>query len=317
VEVGPDVDRLESLQNSVETEKHRDPSTLDSVRRAMAAVSKIGEHQYKAFIDRISHSMVFTLHHAPGCNPSVGTGVLVHVGERVYIVSALHNFTVAGDGSPEIIQTWNETRFKFRDGGVLNFREHLNLPEEELLLRPGVQLSTGRPPLIDRRFDLIAVRLEPREVISNDVYSIDAKERIYSGEIKAGASLITVGMPYAGGVKLSDGTTVFYPHTDHVRHDPHIDASNMPHSYAPEDHLLYKYSNHLDGIDPGGYSGAPVWSNYEVDETAVWSAKPVIVGIALDYYRRRKLLQAVRIKHLMNLFEADTSATAFRRPATA
>jgi hypothetical protein len=118
-------------------------------------------------------------------------------------------------------------------------------------------------------------------------------------------------------VRLPNGKTVFYPHTDHVQHDPNIDDSHLPQSYSPEDHLLYHYSNHLDGIDPGGYSGAPVWSSYDVEQTAVWSARPAIVGIALRYHRSRNLLEAVRIKHLSALLEADRPSAEAPAPAVA
>ena len=109
----------------------------------MTSISRIGEHQYKAFIDRISHSMVFTLHATSGSRTSVGTGFLVSFAKHTYIVSALHNFTLQGDGSPEIIRTWNETRFKFRDAAALKFRERLENPEAELLLVPGIQLAAA------------------------------------------------------------------------------------------------------------------------------------------------------------------------------
>jgi hypothetical protein len=283
----------------------------------MTSISRIGEHQYKAFIDRISHSMLFTLHVNSGSRVSVGTGFLVSFAEHTYIVSALHNFTLQGDGSPDIIRSWNETRFKFRDAGALRFRERVENPEAELLLVPGIQLAASRPPLIDRRFDIIAVHLEAGEVLSNEVYPIELEDCIYNGEIRPGASLITVGMPYAGRVSSPHGKTVFYPHTDHVQHDPNIDDSNLRQSYSPEDHLLYHYGNHLDGIDPGGYSGAPVWSSYDVDQTAVWSARPAIVGIALRYYRNRNLLEAVRIKHLPALLEADRPSAETPSPAVA
>jgi len=260
---------------------------------------------FRLFVDRISYSMVFLLHDSLNFGPSVGTGFLVGLGGHTYIASALHNFAFQGEGPIDVLRTWNETKFKFRDKGPLQFRESLDIPEEEFVLLPGVTLSADSSMLIDKKRDLIAVRVEPGGVIPRHVYPVELKEGGYTGEIESGASLITVGMPFAGRVKLRSGPTVFYPHTDHVRFDPNISPVGLPHSYDPKDHILYRYSNELEGIGPKGYSGAPVWSNNSGGPESIWSVQPAIVGIALEYYKKRQLIQAVRIKHLLDLLQSE------------
>jgi hypothetical protein len=259
----------------------------------------------RLFIDRISHSIVFLLHDASRFGPSVGTGFIVSFGGCIYIVSARHNFTFQGENTSDIVRTWHETKFKFRDRGTLQFHENRDIPEENFVLVSGKKFSTHTLVLISKKHDLIAVRLEPDEVVADQVCPFELRDGAYSGDIKVGASLITVGMPFAGRIKLRSGPTVFSPHFDHVRYDPDISPAGLPHLYRAEDHILYHYSNEQDGISPSGYSGAPVWANNGPDVEGVWSVQPAIVGIALEYYKRRQLIRAVRIGHLIDLLESD------------
>jgi hypothetical protein len=261
---------------------------------------------FQAFVDHISHSMVFLLHDSAAFGPSVGTGLLVAFGGKTYIVSARHNFTFQGESGADIARTWNETKFKFRDKGGLRFHATLDIPESSFVLVPGIQFSANSSILISKKHDLIAVQLERDEVMSDQVYSVDLEKSAFTGEIASGASLITIGMPFAGRVKLSSGKTVFYPHTDHVRHEPDLNPEGLPQSYRPEDHIIYRYNNERDGISPKGYSGAPVWANNKDPESeGIWSAQPMIVGIALEYYKKRELIRAVRIKHLIDLLQTE------------
>ena len=138
---------------------------------------------------------------------------------KTYIVSARHNFTFQGDSGADIARTWNETKFKFRDKGGLRFHASLDVTESSFVLIPGIQFSANSSILISKKHDLIAVQLERDEVMSDQVYPVDLEKSAFTGEIASGASLITIGMPFAGRVKLSSGKTVFYPHTDHVRYE--------------------------------------------------------------------------------------------------
>jgi hypothetical protein len=128
--------------------------------------STAGAMMYKAFIDRISHSMVYLLHDSPAAGATCGTAFLASLNGSTYIVSALYNFTHQGKTKTDIFRTWNETRFKFRDRGTLRFREDGEIPAGDFVLVPGVRVSARTLVLINKVHDIIAVRLEPGEVLS-------------------------------------------------------------------------------------------------------------------------------------------------------
>lgn len=271
----------------------------------MAEESEIATLQGQAFIDSVSHSMVYLLHYDAARRPASGTAVLVSLGGETYIASALHNFDLGKTGEvAAIIKTWTETSFSFRDAGTLQFHNRHALPNK-LRLDQGTRVAITGDPLINREFDLIAVRLDPRAPIPLDSYPIDLEQRIYTGTIKAGASLTTVGMPMTGALKIEGGPSVLYPHTFSVGFDPNVPMPAVRSEYKSDNYLLYSYTNHFHKVNPAGYSGAPVWSTFDVDAEAIWSANPVIVGIALKHLPTSKLILAVRAQHLVALLQSD------------
>src|SRR5580658_7451291 len=115
----------------------------------MATEAEIAELQGQAFIDSISHSMVYLLHHDSAGKPASGAAVLVSLGGHTYLASALHNFDLKKTGDIEaIIRTWNETSFSLRDGGTLQFHNRLAIPGK-LRLDQGAKLAITSEPLIN------------------------------------------------------------------------------------------------------------------------------------------------------------------------
>jgi hypothetical protein len=160
--------------------------------------------------------------------------------------------------------------------------------------------------LTDPDHDLIAVRLEPGEVVSEHVYPIELESSAHTGEIPESAPLITLGMPFSGAMTLPDGRNALYPHTFEVPYDPAIASTiSLPARLNREDYIFYRYENLEGGVEPGGYSGAPVWSLRTVRGNELWYPKPVVIGIVLRHHESRNAIRAVRIQHLLNLLQLD------------
>jgi hypothetical protein len=70
------------------------------------------------------------------------------------------------------------------------------------------------------------------------------------------------------------------------------------------------YSLAQDGIEPNGFSGAPIMVPKEPSAGELWTASPYVVGVALRYFKkntRRKddLLMAVKISTVIDLLKTD------------
>jgi hypothetical protein len=277
---------------------------------------EINKQQGRAFVDSVSHSMVYLLHQELGGPPSSGAAVLLRFKGRTFIVSALHNFDFQGRNRAALTRTWNETQFKFRDEGTLAFHSGRELPAR-YNVQHGARLATDRHMLTNTDHDLIAVRLEEGEVVSEHVYPIELENSAHTGEIHEGAPLITLGMPFSGAMRLPDGRNVLYPHTFEVPYDPALASTiSLPARLNREDYIFYKYENVEGGVEPGGYSGAPVWSLHAVSDKELWYAKPVVVGIVLRHHESRNAIRAVKVQHLVDLFLSDDAPADAEAAAT-
>jgi hypothetical protein len=270
------------------------------------------KQQDEALINNLSHAMVYLLHQAPGVPTANGTAVLVRRGGYTYIASALHNFDPKRTEDPEVVmKTWDRTTFNFRDGGTLKLHHNPSLPDRPRL-DPGTKLTGKRFFLRNEKFDLIALRLAPSEMIPADARPIELQESQYAGEIRTGEALITIGTPFEGAIQAPTGHRVLYPHKFEVPYDPEVPKPRIPNEYKSNNYLLYPYANHLEGVGPGGYSGAPVWSLQETEAKALWSVKPMIVGIVLRHFETANLILAVRIQHLIALLGTDSASSEDR-----
>ena len=79
--------------------------------------------------------------------------------------------------------------------------------------------------------------------------------------------------------------------------------------YSPN-YFFMPYSLTQDGIDPHGFSGAPIIVNKEPSAGELWTASPHVVGIALRYFKKNSLrstdlLMAVKISAVIDLLISD------------
>jgi hypothetical protein len=277
------------------------PDTLDL---DMAKDFEIAKLQGQAFIDNLGQSMVFLFHVDHAGKPGSGAAVLVSLGGCTYLATALHNFVVEEkDDIASIVEVWNETKFHVREVPLL-FHDPLFVPPNSAAHK-STDTTTARRPFIDRAFDLIAVRLKPEEIPPH-VHPIDLEHRTYVGEVEAGAVLTTLGLPI-GGAQRSEHGPKLVPYKFSTQFDPNVPKPNVSSKDRSDDYLLYPYTGN---VGAPGYSGAPVWISLNADTDPLWKANPLIVGIVLKRFRTSGLIQAVRIKHLITLLEADISPEA-------
>ena len=75
-------------------------------------------------------------------------------------------------------------------------------------------------------------------------------------------------------------------------------------NYSPS-YFYMPYSLTQDGINPHGFSGAPVFVNKEPAPDGVWSVSPHMVGIVQRFSRKKGILIVRKISTLIDLLNTD------------
>jgi hypothetical protein len=267
-----------------------------------------GKHQIDALTQRFSRGVGFFIVPTPSeGKPSPGTGLLGQFRGKEYLVSALHNFFHDVGGKDQVIQSWEATRFKFRDDAPLDRVESLNQAVSRVKSEYGLTLPLSLPEglLIDAKHDLIAVRINPSlEEIAHAEF-VNLESECFTRELTTGLSLLVVGVTLSSQVNVPGPGPTLVPQLDHVRFDSDLDTSGTTHDcYLPE-YFFMPYSLTQDGIDPHGFSGAPVFVNKEPSPGGLWTASPHVVGMVLRYFRKNDLLVAVKISTVIDLLNTD------------
>lgn len=276
----------------------------------LSAPSPEGRHQVDAIIQRVSRAIGFFIVPTPGAGePSPGTGTLVQLRKRKYFVSALHCFFHDVGGAEQVMRSWTAARFKFRDEVPLGRTESLH--EAAQRVQPDVgrtlPLSAQEDLLIDAKHDLIAVRIRPNLRTIAHAEFIDLETEVFTKELPTGSSLLALGAPLDSRVSVRGGGQALIPQLEHVRYDPDIDISGMTHdSYSPS-YFYMPYSLTQDGIDPHGFSGAPVFVNKDPAPDGLWAVSPHIAGMVQRFSRRKGLLLSRKISTVIELLETDSS----------
>lgn len=263
------------------------------------------QNAFHAFGERASNSVLFIeTNNNERTSPGIGTGLLVQYHGRLYIVSALHVFDI-GDGSDQAINEAQKSAiYRYKLNEPIKFRnlsELVNL--NEVHLSPHTPTPLKENPLVNRKLDLIALRLSEGISPSNPNVALNL-ETSSCLKLEDGMSLITLGIPVAGGKKLPSGETVLAVYPDHVRYDPSVNTSNLSSAFNPENKFVFHYSLYDDGIDPNGFSGAPVWANRDSTST-IWHVNPCVAGIVIQVYPRSRLLMAVKAEFVISLLDTD------------
>ncbi|MGB8013417.1 MAG: hypothetical protein WCF68_17530 [Terriglobales bacterium] len=117
--------------------------------------------------------------------------------------------------------------------------------------------------LIDTKHDLIAVRINssPEEIAHAEFVNLESE--CFTRELTTGLSLLVVGVTLSSQVNVPGAGPTLVPQLDHVRFDPDL-TSGTTHDLP--------YSLKQDGIDPHGFSGAPVFVNKEPSPGGLWMA---------------------------------------------
>jgi hypothetical protein len=269
-----------------------------------------GRHQVDAFIQRISLAVGTFVVPVPGTGkPSAGTGVLVQLRDRKYFVSALHCF-FPESGDEQVIQSWNAARFKFRDdqpmGRIENLHEAVQRAEPDVGI--SLPISEVGDLLIDKKHDLIAVRIYPSAGAMAHTEFFDLESEVFTGELTAGLSLFMLGGPQDSQVSVPGFGQTLIPQVEHVRFDPDIDDSGMAHEDYSPSYFYMLYSLTQDGIHPRGFSGAPVFVNKEPAPDGVWTVSPRIVGMAQRFVSKKGILVVRKISTVIDLLDKDGRA---------
>ena len=162
--------------------------------------------------------------------------------------------------------------------------------------------------LIDKRHDLIAVKVPDHDSAFAHTDFVDLETEAYTRDLAEGVSLIMLGAPIDSRVKVAGFGETIIMQVENVRYDPNLDISGLTNeNYSPSNFYL-PYSLTQDGIAPYGFSGAAVFVNKEPARDGVWCVTPHIVGVAQRYARHKDFLIARKISTAIDLLEADRNA---------
>jgi hypothetical protein len=272
-----------------------------------------GKNQVEALTQRFTKAVgYFIVPHVQDGTASPGTGLLVQFRGKRYFVSASHNFFNDAGGRDQAIRSWEAARFGFRDEAPLGRVESLNEAERRVKSDHGIKVPLSLPGglLIDNKHDLIAVEIDPSFEGVASAEFVNLESECFTGELPPGLSLVLLGVTLSSQMYAPGAGPTLIPQLEHVRFDPYLEKSGMTHEcYSPE-YFFLPYSLAQDGIDPHGFSGAPIFANKESAPGELWTASPHVVGIVLRFFKKnsvrsRDLLMAVKINTVIDLLDSD------------
>jgi hypothetical protein len=250
--------------------------------------AELEARELEAFLIAISGSVVAIIGKQNGeFGKAVGTGTLVRVGEKPFLVTAAH---VIEDCTPD------ELRFLMPDETLIQDRE----PGEKPKLKPTKIFS--REPLIlrsckvDQKLDIAAIEM-------SDIYlgfpNLSFTEIVPAPKIPPeGSDTVMMGFPSERAQPLA-GNYVVFRYVEYPRVvDP---GGHIYKDFDPGTQFLLDYPASED-YDPAGFSGSALWGRKE--EAGLWQPNPRIVGMVLGYYRRLKRLYAVSAPTIASFLEA-------------
>lgn len=279
----------------------------------LTAPTPEGKHQVAAFVQRFTRAVgIFIVPNPQDGSASSGTGFLVQLNGKKYFVSASHNFFNDAGGRDQVIKSWEATRFGFRDGTPLESVESLNAAARRAESVRGITMPLSLPGglLIDDEHDLIAARIDPSLEGLAHAEFIDLDSESYTRPLTPGLSLLMFGVPLNSQVYAPGAGPTLVPQLEYVRFDPDVEKSGMIGKYDSPNYFFMPYSLAQDGIEPNGFSGAPIMVNKEPSAGELWTASPHVVGIALRYFRKNSLrkedlLMAAKIGAVIDLLRTD------------
>lgn len=115
-----------------------------------------------------------------------------------------------------------------------------------------------------------------------------------------------LGAPLDSQVSVPRFGQTLIPQLEHVRYDPDIDISGMAHDNYSPSYFYMPYSLTQDGINPHGFSGAPVFVNKEPAPDGVWNVSPHMVGIVQRFSRKKGILIVRKIRTVIDLLNEDS-----------
>jgi hypothetical protein len=272
-----------------------------------------GRNQLEALTQRFTKAVGFFIvppRHDGSASPA--TGFLVQFRGKNYFVSASHNFFNDQGGRDQVIRSWGATRFGFRDDSLLERVESMNEAARRVKSERGITLPLPPPGglLIDDKHGLIAARVDPSLEGLAHAEFVNLENECFTGELPPGCSLVLTGVTLSSQVYAPGAGPTLIPQVENVQFDPELETSGMTHDCDSPDYFFLPFSLTQDGIDPYGFSGAPIFANREPSAGELWTASPHVVGLALRYFKKnsrrdRDLLMAVKISTVIGLLSSD------------
>jgi hypothetical protein len=151
------------------------------------------------------------------------------------------------------------------------------------------------------------VKVSPSWRELEHVAFVDLESECFTRELTTGLTLVMVGVTLSSTASAPWMLPTLIPQTERVEFDSDLDTDGMTHNWYSPDYFFMPFSLAEDGIDPHGFSGAPIFVNKEPGEEGLWIASPHVIGIVLRYFRKKKLIVAVKIQTVIELLKSDHS----------
>lgn len=238
-----------------------------------------------------SHTVGIISETKDGPRTGIGTGTAIEWRGRRMILTAAH---VVRTADP------SQLRFLFRPEGAIQ-REYVES-----------RTPTGR----FFRAEEIEVRgmrsLDPLDLAVIDVSSdLDANHPVTFFPLDSvatapspGTVVMIIGLPSALGQRVYGGQfaasrAIAY---ERVQEPTSLSAVDPDAEFA----VTYTYGEDVgpDGIHPGGFSGAGIWSYQETD-SLIWHARVALGGMLTAYFPTRRLATGLRVETIVRALNED------------
>jgi hypothetical protein len=242
------------------------------------------QREFVAFQETIANCTVGILTDG---GQGVGTGTLVHFGDKWLILTAHH--VVEGNQPSNL-------RIAFRPAGSLQeapLRQFGSKPTALLLGEPVNVLSVVE----DTVSDLAALVLSPDQEVRApaEFYEATGSKEFHLADQ---TSIIFQGFPVDNAVTVGLATKAVGIAAEHSRYDSSL-LTALSSCYDADHQFLFKYGWEGDLL-PHGFSGAAAWGG-KSPSALVWTANPALVGVITHYIKKHEVIIAANLKSVLNL----------------
>jgi hypothetical protein len=255
----------------------------------------LNQQHRKANAERIAS---YTVGIASERNQAIGTGTLVLLDGEQFIITAKH---VLGTSKPD------ELRFWLRPPAAMQDKAAKDTTDGEI----GNFTIGDKLPIVHAEmhevYDVVALRLDPSYTLPEGPEFYDMRRSVplmkWDEKEMDGLSLLMVGFPVDNSREIMTKERHRFLFTGIAEHLSNYSAdlntsiwSKLVSDFSREKDFVFTYNGDAKQYRPKGFSGCGVWALGETPNAPVWTADPIMIGIAHNWVPRLEILIALKLR---------------------